>query len=268
MHLADDVEQLQCRDHWLRGREPMPMLRMKFINGEVAEMKVPKEGDSFCPVCGEAFFNYVPYQPDTQGVWSGTFDTCPNCEFVFGYSDSVGPDDPPGAVHHAWKIFRLRWLNRKGWTNDCLLQLQTSLSVDVEKLRKEAWPNISKVSYWVKKSKPLKGDQIEFEDGAIADRAKLEAAAWICPVCGAKLYSAWLGGGEDESRGRYDTCPSCEYLNGESDGLIGDTPAPLMRIRDEHRIRWLERNHWSKESLGQLQNLKINIAALKKEHGK
>jgi rubredoxin len=246
----------------------MEKLKMKFANGDVVEMKVPAAGGSYCPICGEAFFNYVPYEMNNEGIYSGNFDNCPTCSFKFGHADMIGADFPPGALSAVWKEFRRRWLNQKGWTTECVEQMQTNLEIDVAALRQEAGENVSRISYWSKKSKPVAGNKVKFTNGETIDRKALVAGAWICPVCGAKLYSAWLPDVNDlkKFKGRLDTCPSCGYVTEESDPDAGTPPEIKERCREEMRLGWLTKNFWRKECLGQLKNLGIDVAEFKKKH--
>src|SRR4051812_14121147 len=97
-------------------------------SGEV--LNIPEVADgAICPVCGfhhrgePAYDLYQTVLPDgslSESFGAASFQTCPSCNVEYGNDDQS--DDR--SVSSMWEQLRLAWLNRVGWNDQALGQLQ------------------------------------------------------------------------------------------------------------------------------------------------
>ena len=69
-------------------------------------LHISKNGNCYCPVCGDEAQNYKWRPYDKLGMPS--YDICDTCIYEYGYNDV---DEVP--YPNTWKTYREEWLNNK-----------------------------------------------------------------------------------------------------------------------------------------------------------
>jgi hypothetical protein len=93
------------------------------------EVDLPFDGENYyCLVCGFKWEQVMPWY-STGGM---TFEFCPNCHMQYGVIDM--PRESEGQTH-AERIneFRIDWLNKTGWRETDLEQLERVLGIVLDR---------------------------------------------------------------------------------------------------------------------------------------
>lgn len=114
--------------------------KLRFNNGEEGELWQLKDGSWACPICGEPWYSFPPYWPN-DGVLGPLREQsspelgeiCPGCDVEFGVDEGVAPYAPIGLLKEQWSELRRQWLDRVGWNQDALDQLEENLGMTVSK---------------------------------------------------------------------------------------------------------------------------------------
>lgn len=123
----------------------MKAYRLNFRNGEVGELRQLDDGVWACPICGEPWYRFPPYWPNdgelgpVHPVSSPEIgEVCPGCEVEFGVDEGCASDAPIGWMRRQYAEYRVRWLNRVGWSPEALDRLRDNLGIAEEQVRREA----------------------------------------------------------------------------------------------------------------------------------
>jgi hypothetical protein len=112
----------------------MKAVKIRVENKEILELRIPRAGAYFCPICGEELEGYLPYEemPADGSKSAPSWQICPTCETEYGYPDMISSDSPPGTKAQVWNDLRVKWLNRAGWTAANLQQLKENLGIEMQ----------------------------------------------------------------------------------------------------------------------------------------
>ena len=115
------------------------LIRLK--SGEEVVLRETPEG-AVCPVCGVILAGGPAYcwmtvcngTPLSEPFGVPSFNTCGCCDTEYGNDDYVAWGT--GSREAKWHELRLAWLDRVGWNDEAIQQLQRNLEIDPTTLRR------------------------------------------------------------------------------------------------------------------------------------
>jgi len=125
---------------YLLTSQSMTIHHIRLKSGEVIDIRETADGP-VCPVCGFASAGDPPYglcrtvlQDGSLGESYGaaSFDVCPSCGTEYGNDDYAEGQ----TVTSMWDQLRIKWLDRAGWSDIALKQLQDHLNLTQEELER------------------------------------------------------------------------------------------------------------------------------------
>lgn len=103
--------------------------------GEQAIIRRTTQGNILCPVCGYEEVDSSSW--DLDGYVS-SLDICPICNLQHGFDDiDVVPADPSNPIMLRWRKLRIQWLDRVGWPEWSIQQLQERLDLGIAQLQED-----------------------------------------------------------------------------------------------------------------------------------
>ena len=111
----------------------MKLHQLQFGNGEPGVLREIGHHLYACPVCGEIWPEEPPIFPAVEEGHDSQWnlgEICRGCGCEMGLDVGDGPDMAVGAVEYLFRLERGAWLDRIGWTDQALQQLEANLEIN------------------------------------------------------------------------------------------------------------------------------------------